>query len=298
MPSLEHNGLVDLFRNNPDLGAHLLTVAFGIPVPPHSKTTVVEATLDQLIPIEFRADLVIELGDGNGRVALAIVLEVQLGEDPVKKYSWPVYATVVRARKRCPTCVLVVTTNVDVARWAAEPIDIGLDRASFSPLVLAPSAVPKVTDSTVAEREREVAILSALAHGNDEADGLKILIASLAALGRFDPDTASVYLQIIYETLREPMRKALEIAIMEHVSNKEVTLPPFALKLISIGEERGETRGKREGKQDALLLLARRLGVSLSAEQRARIEACEDMATLDRWLDRVVDAKSADDLFA
>jgi hypothetical protein len=41
---------------------------------------------DQLIPIEFRADLVLELRDWSGAVVLAIVLEVQRDKDPDKKF--------------------------------------------------------------------------------------------------------------------------------------------------------------------------------------------------------------------
>ena len=39
---------------------------------------------------------------------LAIILEVQRDVDTDKLYSWPVYAVVVRAKKRCPAVVLVV----------------------------------------------------------------------------------------------------------------------------------------------------------------------------------------------
>lgn len=301
MPSLEHNGLVDLFRKNPELGAHMLDVAFGVAVPPHSTARVTEGTLDQLVPIEFRADLVTELKSAGDRVELSIIVEVQLSEDPTKKYSWPVYAATERARKRSPACVLVVAPDEKVARWAAEPLDVGLGRGSCEPFVLGPAALPKVTDPVVAERERELAILSAVAHGNDEVDGVQVLLASFAALAQFDQEAANVYLQIIYEALREPMRKALE-AMMERIHAEEVNLPPFAKKLIArgeaLGEERGKLEGKLEGKREALLLLVKRLGLTLSEEQRERIAACDDVTTVDRWLDRVVGAKSVDDLFA
>jgi hypothetical protein len=49
---------------------------------------------------------VLELRDANGGLVLAIVLEVQRDKDLDKEYSWPVYVTVVRAKKRCPTVVL------------------------------------------------------------------------------------------------------------------------------------------------------------------------------------------------
>jgi hypothetical protein len=53
--------------------------------------------------------------------------------DPDKKLSWPVYLVAVRAKERCPACVLVVAPDADVATWAAEPIDLGLGRDAVEP---------------------------------------------------------------------------------------------------------------------------------------------------------------------
>ena len=101
MPSLEHNGIIEMFRENPSLAPHLITTLFHMDLPRYTSVAVVESSLDQLIPVEFRADLVLELLDENGARVLLIVLEMQREQDPDKKYSWPVYVTVVRAKKRC-----------------------------------------------------------------------------------------------------------------------------------------------------------------------------------------------------
>src|SRR5690349_9100622 len=98
MPTLEHNGFVDMFRENPSLAPHFLSILFHLDVPPYASVAVVESALDQLIPVEFRADLVLELRDASSATVLAIVLEVQREKDPDKKYSWLVYVAAVRAR--------------------------------------------------------------------------------------------------------------------------------------------------------------------------------------------------------
>jgi hypothetical protein len=201
MPTLEHNGLVEMFREKPDLAPHLLTTLFGIDIPPYATVGVVESSLDQMVPVEFRADLVLELRDAHGSLVLAIVLEVQRDEDPDKSYSWPVYVTVVRAKKRGPTIVLVVAPDAAVATWAAQPIDLGLGLGTIRPIVLGPASVPEVTDPVAAESETELAILSALAHGNGPK-GLAVVQAALGALGRLDHEHAAVYFQIIYDVLR------------------------------------------------------------------------------------------------
>jgi hypothetical protein len=46
MPSLEHNGFVDMFRENPSLAPHFLAMLFHLDVPPYASVTVVESALD------------------------------------------------------------------------------------------------------------------------------------------------------------------------------------------------------------------------------------------------------------
>jgi predicted transposase/invertase (TIGR01784 family) len=64
------------------------------------------------------------------------------------------------------------------------------------------------------------------------------------------------------------------------------------------GEIRGEIKGKLDGLRNALLRLVARRAIPLSEDDHARILACTDGATLDRWLDRVVEAKTASDVFS
>ncbi len=260
MPTLEHNGLIEMFRENPDLAPRLLATLLDMAIPPYATVGVVESSLDQMIPVEFRADLVLELRDAQGVLVLAIILEVQRDQDPDKTFSWPVYVAVVRAKKRCPAIVLVIAPDDAVATWAAQPIDLGLGRGTLRPLVLGPAIVPEVTDPVVAERETELAVLSAVAHGNGPR-GLAVVQAALGALGRLDQEHAAVYFQIIYNALREPMQKALEALVMERQTEGKATpFPPFAQKLI----ERGRLDGLREGKLDGL-----RGGASWTASGRA-----------------------------
>jgi hypothetical protein len=305
MPTLEHNALVEIFREHPELAPRLLAALFHVEVPPHASVAVVESSLDQLIPVEFRADLVLELRDASGALALAIVLEVQRDEDPDKKFSWPTYVTVVRARKRCGTVVLVVAPDAGVATWAAENIDLGLGLGHVEPLVLGPAVVPEITDPNEAEKEIELAVLSAVVHGNGP-NGLNVVQAALAALGRLDQEHAAVYFQVIWNALREPMRRALEALVMERQIEGEATFPPFVQKLIDRGKLEGLREGKLEGlregelkaKRGTLLRLLARAGIVLAECESARIQACTDITTLDRWIDNVFGAKDATEVLS
>lgn len=80
---------------------------------------IAEPSLDQLVPTEFRADLVLELCDATGKRVLAIVLEVQCNRDVEKEYAWPSYVVLVRAKRRCPTIALVVAANAELSILSA-----------------------------------------------------------------------------------------------------------------------------------------------------------------------------------
>ncbi|MGK3995895.1 hypothetical protein [Sorangium sp. So ce1024] len=309
MPTLEHNALVEMFREHPELAPRLLATLLHVEVPPHASVAVVESSLDQLIPVEFRADLVLELRDERDALVLAIVLEVQRDVDPDKKFSWPAYVAVVRARKRVGTIVLVVAPDAGVAAWAAETIDLGLGCSHVAPLVLGPAVVPEITDPADAEKETELAVLSAVAHGNGPS-GLTVVQAALAGLGRLDQAHAMVYFQVIWNGLREPMRQALEALVMERQIEGEATIPPSLQRLIDRGIREGELKGMREGrlegvregklegKRDTLLRLLARAGIVLGEDESARIQTCTDVATLDRWIENVLAAKTATEVLS
>src|SRR5271168_5232322 len=179
------------------------------------------------------------------------VLEVQREKKPRKKYTWAVYWAVARAERECPAVVLVVAPDAEVAAWAGETIDLGLGLGTIQPLVLGPGTLPVLTDPTVATNEVELAVLSAMAHGNGQ-EGLAVVQAAFLALGRLDREHEAVYFQIIWDVLREPVRRALEALAMERQTEGKATLPPFAQRIFERGIREGKLDGIREGKLDGI----------------------------------------------
>jgi hypothetical protein len=53
-----------------------------------------------------------------------------------------------------------------------------------------------------------------------------------------------------------------------------------------------------KGKRDTLLRLLARAGIALTENESARIHACVDIATLDRWIDNVLGAKTATEVLS
>src|SRR5271157_3257789 len=102
MPSLIHDALVTLFRNRPTLAPELLRDVLHAPLPAFDFVHVGDAALTEVVPTEYRADLVLLLGGASpAEPRAAIVVEAQLGRDPDKRWSWPVYLAGLRARLRC-----------------------------------------------------------------------------------------------------------------------------------------------------------------------------------------------------
>jgi len=103
MASMQHEGLLLLFRNRPELAPELLRDALGLSLPPWTEARVESAELTEVVPTEYRADLVVLLLDG--KPIFAIVVEVQLSRDEDKRMSWPLYLTSLRSRVGCPTAL-------------------------------------------------------------------------------------------------------------------------------------------------------------------------------------------------
>jgi hypothetical protein len=80
MASMKHEGLVSLFHHHPALAPQLLQGPLGLKLPSWSEAKVEPAEFTQVLPTEYRADMV-EVLLKEDKPVLAIVVEVQ--------NSWP-----------------------------------------------------------------------------------------------------------------------------------------------------------------------------------------------------------------
>ncbi|WP_437315737.1 hypothetical protein [Sorangium sp. So ce385] len=289
MPSVTHEALVELFKNRPTLAAEMLQDALGQPIPTFTEARIESSTLAEIVPSDRRADLVVVLAGEQQRPALAIVVEVQLGTDPNKPYVWLVYLAQTRARHRCPTRLLVVTTDPAMARWCSRPIDTGHPGLMLTPLVLGPQGVPVVTDAEQATAAPEVVVLSAMAHGQGEA-GEAIGVAFLAAAAGLDEERRAVYGDLVLSSLNIAARRTLE-AIMKSGYQFQ---SEFARSYVAKGRQEGLLEAKAH---DVLTFLEAR-GLEIPAEVRERVLASTDLAELDRWIRRAAIIADARELLA
>lgn len=107
---------------------------------------------------------------------------------------------------RCEPVLIVVTQNRATARWAAEPIYVGVPgRPSMAvwPFVLGPENVPVIADEREAARDVPLAVLSAMTHGRGR-QAPAILESLASALRTIDRDTAAVFAQFVDSCLADP----------------------------------------------------------------------------------------------
>lgn len=107
-------------------------------------------------------------------------------------------------------------------------------------------------------------------------------------------------LMAIPEALRHPpLLDALEGARTARFSREE--WDAYIAAGMAIQNERGalsvaRKEGKVEGKRETLLRLLARAAIALTSDERARVDACTETATLDLWIDNVFGAKAATDV--
>jgi hypothetical protein len=276
-----HEALLLLFRNRPALAAELLRDALQMKLPRYTEARIDSADLTDIQPAAYRADLVVLLVEQAA--VLGIVVEAQLSPKEDKRFAWPAYVANLRPRLKCPVCLLVVTADEAVARWAAKPIDIGAGNV-FTPMVLRPSGVPEVMNAVTAQSDPELAVLSAMSHGQDRdihKAAQIALAAQLASLG-LDEDRSRLYFDLVLASLSEAARRELQ------------TMDPAKYEYQSDFAKRYVAQGRAEGRAALIVkLLTARFG-QLDEQARARIEQAS-IEELDAIGERLLAARTLKD---
>ena len=285
MVSLPHEAIVDLFNNRPSLGAELLQEALDVPMPAYDEARVISVDLTETQPAEYRADVVTVLLCAGKPVRVNIV-EVQLAKSDEKRFTWPAYLGNARNKHRCPVDLLVVAPDPVVAAWCAEPIRMGVPGFVLIPPVLGKTSVPVVTDPSEIERRPELAVLSAMAHGDSDV-AIDIVRAAVPVIEKLDDKRSRFYYDLIYNSVNDAARRALESMMKDYVYTS-----PFATKWIGVGRDEGRNEAAR-----SLLAILRVRGIDVPDKARERILAEKETARIHEWLVNAAVASSLDDVF-
>jgi hypothetical protein len=279
MPSYLHELLLLLFRNRFASAADLLR-RLKVELPDYDEVCAESSDLNNVRPAEYRADLVLFLMRGSQKV-LGIIVEVQLGRDEDKPYAWPAYIANLRARHRCPVCLLVITIEDAVARWAGSIIQLG-PGTLCKPWVVGPSNTPAVTELQQAQANVELAVLSAIEHGQsaDTALAARIASAAILASAAIDAERSRLYIDLLLISLPQSALEALE-----------TTMNSLGFEYQSDFARRYVAQGKAEGRVEIILMqLALRFGPLTEAVQ-TRVRGVQD-ARLSAVAERVLSAQT------
>ena len=291
MSSYLHELLILLFRNRSGSAVELLR-AIDVHLPEYDDVRFESSDLSNLRPAEYRADLVLFLERGPRKV-LGVIVEVQLACDEDKPYAWPAYVANLRARHRCPVCLLVITIEDAVSRWAGRSIELG-PGTRCNPWVVGPSNTPAVTDLQDAEENVELAVLSAIEHGQsaDVVLAARIASAAIVASAAIDAERSRLYLDLVLISLSKSAPEVLE-ATMNSLGYEYQS--DFARRYVAQGRAEGRAEGRVEGKTEGrvemvLKLLLLRFGPLTEAAQD-RVRSAGD-AEIDALAERFLIAKT------
>lgn len=288
---MTHEGLASLFRENPQLATRLL--GSRLPIPKRPVLRLEDTAFVDIAPTDYRADAVISIADERGTLTSGLIVEVQLGRDPDKPYSWPRYITALRHQLRCHVDLVIVAPSRGVAAWCAQPVTMGNQGFTLTPWVIGPAQIPMVTDDAIAQELPELSVLSVAAHGR-EPGAEHIAVTAFSAMHTLDDKRSVLYADLVYSLLGPAARVALE-ALMQ--ARDYEFQSDFARKYFSKGHAEGHAEGRFEGRIEGLLLALNVRGFTVTERLRERILSCRDLNLLDTWYARARSANSLAELF-
>jgi hypothetical protein len=292
MVGSSHEALHRIFQKDPALLTRALQQVLHVPFPEPYDFAGMNVDLTEIEPIERRVDTL--LGAETDEGSYLLVVESQGKPDERKRGSWPYYLSYLYEKYRSEPVLIVVTQSSATARWAAQPIHLGvrgMPSLTVRPFVLGPDNVPVIATEREARQDPSLAALSAMTHGRGR-QAPAILESLAAALETMDRDAAAVLVQFVDSCLADPQARQMWRDMM--TAMQYFWRHPLAEQV----REEGREEGRVEALAEMTLNILRWRGIDVPDRVRDRVEACTDLDQLTVWSERAVHATAADDLFA
>jgi hypothetical protein len=289
MPSAAHETLAAALREDPHLLPTLLD-ALGLPSPSQPLAGV-DSTVRWMDPVEVRPDGLSSTG-AEGWFAT----EVQCERDDDKARRWPLLAAVLLDEHRTMGDIVVLTHRRSIGAWART---VAMHRGPLGTRLTVEPVVVLVTDDEV-ERlldpaHPKLALVAAWAmHERHGASAQQVVRRALDLARELEEPRRTELVNGILNVLGERMRAMVEADEMDFTKLPE---GPLVKLLKAEGRAEGRVEGRAEHARNAVLKLATRRALVVTDTDRARIEAETDLAVLDAWLERVLDATSMAGVF-
>jgi len=291
MPSLLHEGPLDLVREHPEIAVELIRGTTAIELPGELSVSLGPTDMSAVVPVQFLADMVVLITDtAVGEPVLAVIIEPQLRDSETKRYSWPVYVATARRIARCPAAVLLVLCpDPAEAEKCRRPIRTGHPGFDLVPIVIDSSATPGADGGSP-----YLTVFAAAMGGIDmEAEpGVRRVLDAITTLAMTDVDRQRMT-AIILNLASNAARQLLE-ALMETGEYKKT----FVDRIHDDGISIGVAKGKAEGKAEAVISLLEMRGLDPTEEDRQRFLSCTDLAQLEFWFRRAAAVRTVAEVFA
>ncbi|MBT2418587.1 hypothetical protein J7F01_19450 [Streptomyces sp. ISL-22] len=291
MVSSSHEGLHQLCQKDPAGFTRTLQRVLRIPIPEPREFAVLNADLTEIEPVERRVDTLLQAETDEGTYLL--VVESQGKRDDDKRSSWAYYLSYLYVKYRWEPVLIVLTQSKSTARWAAQPIRLGLPgwhSLTVRPLVLGPENVPLIADEAEAKRDVFLAAFSAMTHGKGRG-AAAILKPLAAALATTDTDSAGMLAQFVESCLVDAQARQIW---------KELMMPVnyfFRHEVAEKVREEGREEGIEQERVSMILRILDWRGIPVPDAVRDRVKACSDLDQLEVWAERAVHATIVEDLF-
>ncbi len=298
VPSIQHEGLVELVRQHPPLGVELLRHVGTFALPAEVTAVLGSEDMSDVTPRSngrptgkpkpqtYTADSVVIVADAvSGERLIAVVIEPQGRASDDKDQSWPVYATTARKANKCPRAVLVVAcwdpAEADACRRI---IATGHPGLVFVPIVIDRDTAPPLADASPYLVLFNAVIGAVDLHTEEGRARVVAAIADTGAEGARFRSLCDIILGIASDAAHEHLEELMGITY------KSKFVDGWYQQGRAAGEAEGIAQGEARGEARAILRVLRSRGLRPTLAQRELIESCDDVAQLDTWCDRALTA--------
>ncbi|MFF0595790.1 RpnC/YadD family protein [Streptomyces antibioticus] len=291
MVGSSHEALHRIFQKDPELLTRALQEVLQVPFPRPYDFAAMNVDLTEIEPVERRVDTLLRAETDEGSYLL--VVESQGERDDRKRGSWPYYLSYLYEKYRCEPVLIVVTQSRATARWASQPIHLGVRETpslTVRPFVLGPDNVPLIATEREARQDVPLAVLSAMTHGRGRK-APAILESLAAALKDVDRDNAAVFVQFVDSCLTDPQAQQMWRDLM--TAMQYFWRHPLAQEV----REQGREEGRAQERAAVILRTLKWRQIDVPDTVRDRILASTDFDELGAWLDRAYEVDTASDLF-
>ncbi|QED27753.1 hypothetical protein FRD01_11015 [Microvenator marinus] len=221
-----------------------------------------------------------------------VIAEVQREVDAEKPQAWTDYVAFMKGQGM-PVELIVVTFSTQVEAWASRPIQF-TSRGSWTPTVIGPSTTPRMLTAEQLAENPWWGLFCSMVHARkDYAEPLyratmNECIESYEAgkLTRRDMDAIS---DTILEVVTEEVR--------QHFMELDMRTRTFWEEFKAEAREEGREEGIEEGLRASILRVAKARKLVLSTRHLEILERCHDQHRLEQWLEAIVTAADAKDVF-